>query len=159
MLDADAIKLVLVISLFLLMGFSLLVAIKYSRSNNWLYFMIPIILMLSISTKTGMDRIMGYPLIANTTEHHVYIHHMVGINKEWIYVWAIEHKISPEPRSYKIEYTKKREKQLAEAKQAQNQGIPQGILLPPQLEGPESSESQDETLQLYNFNRLEGYEK
>ena len=80
---------------------------------------------------------------------------MVGLHKEWIYVWAIEHELSPEPRSYKIEYTKEREKQLAEAKQRQELGLPQGITLP----SPSRSADQDDTLKLYNFNKLEGYEK
>ena len=131
MMDIETTKLFLAISIFVLMVFSLAVSIRYGRVNKWTYIMIPFILFLTITLKTNFETILGYPTTKPGDKDQLFITHMVGIESKWIYIWAIDSKISWEPRSYKIPYTKETEKKLNEAKDKQGDGFPMMITLEP----------------------------
>jgi hypothetical protein len=113
--------------------------------------------MLTIATLTyiAIEDAMGYPTPSSNVSEQVYVSHIVGVNKEWIYVWSIELNVSNVPRAYRIVYTKENEKKLAEAKQRQGQGLTQGIVLP----GTRRGSGTDKTLDVYNFNKLSGVNK
>lgn len=102
--------------------------------------------------------IMGYPIESDNTDEQVYITHYIGPQKTWIFVWAIDQTISLEPRSYRIPYTVENEKKLAEAKQRQQKGMPQGVRLPAQDRKNNEAET-ERSLQLYDFDRLDGVQK
>lgn len=129
MLDMETTKIFLTLSIFVLMTFSLLVSIRYGKVNKWTYIMIPFILILSMTVKTSIEDMLGYPTNKVISKQQLYVTHMVGINKEWIYIWAIDRDISWEPRSYKIVYTKEDQQKLEEAKQQQQAGVPVGIMM------------------------------
>ena len=129
MLDMETTKIFLTISIFVLMTFSLLVSIRYGRVNKWTYVLIPFILFLSVTVKTSIEDMLGYPTNKIISEQQLYVTHMIGINKEWIYVWAIDRELSWEPRSYKIVYTKENKLKLEQAQQQQQTGVPVGIMM------------------------------
>lgn len=149
--DFETVKTILTISIFVLMSFSLLTMIRYGKVNRWTYVMIPLILFLSMSVKTNIENMLGYPTNFNSKQEQVYITHLVGHEQKWIYIWAVDMSRSMEPRSYKIEYTKEREKKLSEAKQRQGQGLPQKMMLPEDS----GNEFTEKTLKLWDFNKME----
>lgn len=147
--------------LFLITFFSLFIMIQHSKQSPWLYLVIPVMAMTVILSYNTIEDAMGYPTPVENTNEQIYVSHVVGVHKEWIYVWAIDYKVSTIPRAYRITYTKENEKKLAEAKQKQEQGMAQGIILP---ESPMGKQVRPETLhsasvQLYNFNKLAGVNK
>ena len=141
-LDIETTKFFLTISIFILMGFSLLVSIRYGKLNKWTYIMIPVILALSVTVKISIEDMLGYPTKREITTEQLYLTHMVGINKEWIYIWAIDKQVSMVPRSYRIDYTKENEKQLNDAKNQASSGVPIGVIVdtPPTSLGEENSQ-------------------
>ena len=87
-LDMETTKVFLTVSIFVLMSFSLLVAIRYGKVNKWTYVLIPFILVLSMTVKTSIENMLGYPTKEVGSEQQLYLTHFVGVNKEWIYIWA-----------------------------------------------------------------------
>ena len=151
----DIMTLWVTLSFIVVTSFSLFLLIYYSRRNKWLYLTIPIMLATATLTYVAIEDAMGYPTPSSNVSEQVYVSHIVGINKEWIYVWSIELNVSTVPRAYRIVYTKENEKKLAEAKQRQGQGLTQGIVLP----GTRRGSGTDKTLDVYNFNKLSGVNK
>jgi len=157
-LDIETTKLFLTISIFILMGFSLLVSIRYGKLNKWTYIMIPVILALSITVKISIEDMLGYPTNRQVTKEQLYLTHMIGINKEWIYIWAIDKQVSMVPRSYRIDYTKENEKKLNEAKNQASSGVPMGVT----IERPpiSLSDNQDQTrVRVDIYNKFTGVTK
>jgi hypothetical protein len=158
MLDMETTKIFLTLSIFVLMTFSLLVSIRYGKVNKWTYIMIPFILILSMTVKTSIEDMLGYPTNKVISKQQLYVTHMVGINKEWIYIWAIDRDISWEPRSYKIVYTKEDQQKLEEAKQQQQAGVPVGIMMEaPMLGG--GTDHDTYSLQVEVYDKFLGHTK
>ena len=169
-LDIETTKFFLTISIFILMGFSLLVSIRYGKLNKWTYIMIPVILALSVTVKISIEDMLGYPTKREITTEQLYLTHMVGINKEWIYIWAIDKQVSMVPRSYRIDYTKENEKQLndklelaraaykSDAKNQASSGVPIGVIVdtPPTSLGEENSQHR---VRVNIFNKFTGVTK
>jgi hypothetical protein len=157
-LDIETTKFFLTISIFILMGFSLLVSIRYGKLNKWTYIMIPVILALSVTVKISIEDMLGYPTKREITTEQLYLTHMVGINKEWIYIWAIDKQVSMVPRSYRIDYTKENEKQLNDAKNQASSGVPIGVIVdtPPTSLGEENSQHR---VRVNIFNKFTGVTK
>ena len=158
MLDMETTKIFLTVSIFVLMAFSLLVAIRYGRVNKWTYVLIPFILFLSVTVKTSIEDMLGYPTNKIISEQQLYVTHMIGINKEWIYVWAIDRELSWEPRSYKIVYTKENKLKLEQAQQQQQTGVPVGI----KMDAPMFGGGQDDdyyTLHIDVWDKFWGHTK
>tara|TARA_B100000809_G_C14910864_1_gene449764 strand:+ start:53 stop:553 length:501 start_codon:yes stop_codon:yes gene_type:complete len=154
--DFDTIKTILTISIFILMAFSLIVTIRYGRVNKWLYILIPVILFLSVSIKTNIESMLGYPTGVNYYSEQIYLSHIIGFEKKWIYVWTIDMKnVNLQPRAYKIKFTVENEKKLAEAKKGAKLGIPQGLKMPVNPLGGWT----DQTLERVPVNRLQGINK
>ena len=151
----DTMTLWVTLSFIVVTSFSLFLLIYYSRRNKWLYLTIPIMLVTATLTYVAIEDAMGYPTPSSNVSEQVYVSHIIGINKEWIYVWSIELNVSTVPRAYRIVYTKENEKKLAEAKQRQAQGLTQGIVLP----GTRKANGTDKTLDVYTFNKLSGVNK
>jgi len=151
----DTMTLWVTLSFIVVTSFSLFLLIYYSRRNKWLYLTIPIMLVTATLTYVAIEDAMGYPTPSSNVSEQIYVSHIVGINKEWIYVWSIELNVSTVPRAYRIVYTKENEKKLAEAKQRQAQGLTQGIVLP----GTRRAHGTDKTLDVYTFNKLSGVTK
>jgi len=156
-LDIELTKIFLTLSIFVLMSFSLFVAIRYGRVNKWTYIMIPVILVLSMTIKTSMEDMLGYPTKQIAPEEQLYLTHFVGIEKKWIYIWAIDRNISWEPRAFKIIYTKENEKALQDAKEQQEAGVPIGVAVeePPTIGG----EKDQQTVRVNVFNKFTGVQK
>ena len=157
-LEIETTKFFLTISIFILMGFSLLVSIRYGKLNKWTYIMIPVILALSVTVKISIEDMLGYPTKREITTEQLYLTHMVGINKEWIYIWAIDKQVSMVPRSYRIDYTKENEKQLNDAKNQASSGVPIGVIVdtPPTSLGEENSQHR---VRVNIFNKFTGVTK
>ena len=157
-LDIETTKFFLTISIFILMGFSLLVSIRYGKLNKWTHIMIPVILALSVTVKISIEDMLGYPTKREITTEQLYLTHMVGINKEWIYIWAIDKQVSMVPRSYRIDYTKENEKQLNDAKNQASSGVPIGVIVdtPPTSLGEENSQHR---VRVNIFNKFTGVTK
>ena len=153
--DFSNLTLSVTLVLFMITAFSLFIMVSHSEHSWWLYLVIPIMLMMATLSFVAVEKAMGYPTPTENTNEQVYVSHKVGVHKEWIYVWAIDYDVATIPRAYRITYTKENEKKLAEAKQKQEQGLTQGIMLPNQPKGKVT----DNTLKLYNFNKLSGVNK
>ncbi len=143
---------VVAISIFLLMLFSLLVMIWYGRSNKAIWLVIPLILWLSVSTYSTIGGLLGYPVLAKDIgDGNLYITHVIGGEQKWIYFWVLDIDTYI-PKAYKIVYTKELEKKIAEAKKRAGLGFPQGL----KFQTGSGLEETESTLQLYDFNKLEG---
>jgi hypothetical protein len=154
--DFNNVTTVVTLSLFLMTAFSLFIMVYHGKQSWWLYLIIPVMLITATLSYVNIEKAMGYPTAVENTNEQMYVSHSVGVHKEWIYVWAIDYEVSTIPRAYRITYTKENEKKLAEAKQKQEQGLAQGIILP---EAPLGKQVKTATLQLYNFNKLAGVKK
>ena len=159
MLDMETTKIFLTLSIFVLMTFSLLVSIRYGKVNKWTYIMIPFILILSMTVKTSIEDMLGYPTKTILSNQQLYVTHMVGINKEWIYVWAIDKELSWEPRSYKMVYSKEAVKKLDEAKEQQGKGVPTGIKMEQLMFGDGTNDGEYYTLRIDVYNKFAGHSK
>lgn len=145
----------IVFSVFCLMTFTFFVIIRYGKSNRFLYFIIPLILWISISIYPSIQKVVGYPIEATNIEDQLYVSHIIGIDQKWIYFWLIDIKESYIPRAYKVVYTKEREKQAAEAKEKSSKGTPQGLT----LEDTGSQNDSERTMSLYDFDKMKGVTK
>ncbi len=155
-LDMETTKVFLTVSIFVLMSFSLLVAIRYGKVNKWTYVLIPFILVLSMTVKTSIENMLGYPTKEVGSEQQLYLTHFVGVNKEWIYIWAIDKEVTWEPRAFKIVYSKNNEKKLQDAKDQQGAGVPVGVTIePPPLGGDTSKQ----TVRVNVYNKFTGAQK
>lgn len=155
-LDLEFFKVMLTVSFFILSVFALLVTIKYAKKSKWIYMFIPFILALSVATGPAMERVMGYPIQVEDKSEQLYVAHMVGKEQKWIYIWAIDESISNVPRAYKIPYTKEDEEKIEKAKEKKEKGIPQGLVLPDE---EQETGNDDDSLKLYDFNRMKGIQK
>ena len=120
--------------------------------------MIPIVLILSMTVKNNIEDMLGYPTYKVLKHEQLYVSHLTGINKEFIYVWAIDKNVSWVPRAFKIDYTKENEKKLNDAKESQSAGIPIGVTIepPPIVMG---GDEQHQSVRVNVYNKFTGHTK
>jgi hypothetical protein len=152
-------KIVVVLSFFILIAFSLFITIKYSKHNKFLYFVIPLILILSSSTYKTIEDLLGYPTTSYVSVEQLYLDHLIGAQEQWIYIWAATVEDEYIPRSYKIPYTKEDEKKLNEAKERKEGGLPQAIKLKEDEAILFIGKRAEITLKLYDFDKMKGVTK
>ena len=147
------------ILMFVLSAFALFVFIRYAREQKLLYFLIPVILALSIYTYSGIQHILGNPVYAVFNKEFVYLAHMVDDEQKWIYIYVLgideDDRI---PKSYKINFTIENEQSLSEAQKKSGEGVPQGLEFLKEGDNGDNLNT-DDTLRLYDFNKLEGVTK
>jgi hypothetical protein len=155
-MDIDLIKNIITISFFIMTVFSLIVVIRYAGKNVGIYFLIPVMLFVSVYVDKNMERIMGYPVtVEDISGEKMYVHHMVSRDMNWIYIWTVDPNSGVAPRAYKIPYTPEDEKKMAEANDKKGKGLPQGIELP-----SEKNQGGDPIgIKLYDFNKMKGVTK
>ncbi len=151
MIDFDMIRIIATLSFFLIAAFSIFIMIKYGNHNPLMYLVIPIVLVLSTYTYKISESLMGYPVsISGQGMEQMYVHHYTGPNREWIYIWAIDLKLSKIPRAYKIPFSEENEKKMMEAKKKQDQGYPQ-IMKSGEIDNPNKGNRTELSIQFYKF--------
>jgi hypothetical protein len=147
------------ILMFVLSAFALFVFIRYAREQKLLYFLIPVILALSIYTYSGIQHILGNPVYAVFDKEFIYLAHVVDNEQKWIYIYVFGTEEDDRvPKSYKINFTTENEQALAEAQQKSGEGVPQGLEFLKEDSNASDGFTED-TLKLYDFNKLEGVTK
>ena len=109
---------------------------------------------LSITTPLALYKpfvdSLGFPVFSSTDSKQEFITYLTSADQEWIYLWIMDTD-SSEPRAYKIPYTKEAEKELAEAKEKVEEGVQQGIEIPPPPPGVSDTNIEIEISELYDI--------
>ncbi len=130
----------LFISLFFLACVVLWFAIKNHRNALLLGLVIPLTLATVVISYMSVDKILGYPINALIKPDSVYLSHLESPDGESIYVWIIEPG-SAKPRAVSIPNSKNNKKQMQDAKNKTEEGVPQQmapmqeILNPDEMKG------------------------
>tara|TARA_B110000285_G_C15104324_1_gene606989 strand:+ start:1115 stop:1585 length:471 start_codon:yes stop_codon:yes gene_type:complete len=128
----DAIIYTVIASLVALGVIFTLHAIYRPKGLGIAIFMIFISLSTPLALYKPFVEALGFPVYAENSGKEELITHTVSPDQVWIYIWVIDFE-SGEPRAYKFPYSKESEKALAEAKEKTEQGVQQGIEIPPPI--------------------------
>jgi hypothetical protein len=93
----------LIFGLIILSAVCLWILIEERKHPKFLFWFIPVLLIVITSTYVTYTSILGFPKVSNPPEGGIYISHFVD-EPYWIYIWVLEKKA---PRSYQIVYSRK----------------------------------------------------
>ena len=93
----------LIFGFIILSTVCLWILIENRKQPKFLFWFIPILLILVTSTYITYTSILGFPRVSKPPEGGIYISHFVD-EPYWIFLWVLEKKA---PRSYQIVYSRK----------------------------------------------------
>ena len=94
------------------------ILIEERKHPKFLFWFIPLLLILVTSTYVTYTSILGFPRVSKPPAGGIYISHFVD-EPYWIYLWVLEKKA---PRSYQIVYSRKTHDSLEGVKGAAMDG-------------------------------------
>lgn len=116
----------ILISLLFLSIVVLLVTIINRKNFLVVFTIIPLTLSSATIIYFTVDRLLGYPVEVIIPDDSFYITHLVSLDREWIYVWAVPPE-SNKPRAYTIANTEQNREAMEEAENGAAEGVGQQI--------------------------------
>ena len=92
----------LIFGFIILSAVCLWILIEERKHPKFLFWFIPLLLILVTSTYTTYTSILGFPRVSNPPAGGLYISHLID-EPHWIYLWVLEGQA---PRSYQIVYSR-----------------------------------------------------
>ena len=92
----------LIFGFIILSAVCLWILIEERKHPKFLFWFIPLLLILVTSTYTTYTSILGFPKASNPPAGGLYISHLID-EPHWIYLWVLEGQA---PRSYQIVYSR-----------------------------------------------------
>lgn len=102
------------------------VAIRNYSNFILMFFLIPLTLYAGWTIYTTVDRLLGYPVVDSMEPNTIYITHLEDPNGDWIFVWIVKPG-EPRPKAIMIPKTENNERQMSDAQERSENGIPQMI--------------------------------
>lgn len=124
------------------------IAIRNYQNFVFMFFLIPLTLFAGWTIYTTVDELLGYPVVDRIEKDTIYLYHIEDPITDWIYVWVIFPGDS-RPKAIMIPKTENNEKQMGEADERKEQGIPQAMK--PLVNG--EGETLGGELSTYNFQK------
>ena len=92
----------LIFGFIILSAVCLWILIEERKHPKFLFWFIPLLLILVTSTYTTYTSILGFPRVSTPPAGGLYISHFID-EPNWIYIWVLEERA---PRSYQIVYSR-----------------------------------------------------